>query len=349
MDRGIEVNAVHNAFEQRVFTSFVCRNVKIRNLESLHAKRAAIIYNPVARGLSRRRYLLERSAAALERQDIETRLVPTVAPGSASAQAREQIQSGCDLILAAGGDGTINEVANGMLHSEVPLAILPGGTANVLAREIRLPIHMEHAASSVRQLKPHRMAVGGLRFDGTKQRGFVCMAGAGLDAEIISRLNLDLKAAAGKLAYYVCGFAQVLRTLPEFEVIVDGQRHTASFALISRVRNYGGDLEIARGASLFRHDFEVVLFRGARAVRYLPYLVGVTLGQAARMNGCTVLHGRAITCQRPSGEPVYVQVDGELAGALPMTAEIIPDALTLLVPPQYHAREQSLISVPACA
>jgi diacylglycerol kinase (ATP) len=162
-------------------------------------------------------------------------------------------------------------------------------------------------------------------------------------------LNLDLKAAAGKLAYYLCGFAQVLRTLPEFEVIVDGKRHAASFALISRVKNYGGDLQIARGASLFRNDFEVVLFRGTRAMRYLPYLVGVTLGQAARMNGCKILYGRTVICQRPSGEPVYVQVDGELAGALPMTAEIIPDALTLLVPPQYHAREQSLMVVPACA
>ena len=318
-------------------------------MESFRAKRAAIIYNPVARTLSRRRHLLERSAAALARQDIETHLVPTTAPGSASAQARREIEDGCDLILAAGGDGTINDVANGMLHSGVPLAILPGGTANVLAREMRLPINMERAASLVRQLKPRRMAMGGLRFSGQEQRGFICMAGAGLDADIISRLNLDLKAAAGKFAYYVCGFAQVLRTLPEFEVLVDGKRYMASFALISRVRNYGGDLEIARGASLFRNDFEVVLFRGTRAVAYLPYLVGVTLGQAARMSGCTVLYGRTVICQRPSGEPVYVQVDGELAGMLPVTAEIIPDALTLLVPPQYYAREQSLATVPICA
>lgn len=323
--------------------------MKIENLESFRAKRAAIIYNPVARTLSRHLHLLERSAAALARQEIETRLVPTIAPGSAAAQAREQIESGCDLILAAGGDGTINEVANGMLHSGVPLGILPGGTANVLAREMRLPINMERAASLVRQLKPRRMAAGNLHLGGSEQRGFVCMAGAGLDAEIIARLNLNLKASAGKLAYYVCGFAQVLRILPEFEVMVDGKRHLASFALISRVRNYGGDLEIARGASLFRNDFEVVLFRGTRAVRYLPYLVGVTLGQAARMDGCTVLYGRTVTCQRPSGEPVYVQVDGELAGKLPITAEILPEALTLLVPPQYYAREQSLAAVPVCA
>jgi diacylglycerol kinase (ATP) len=319
-------------------------------LEYLHAKCAAIIYNPIARTLSRRRDLFARSTDILKRLGISVQLVPTTAPGSASAQARQQIENGCDLIIAAGGDGTINDVANGMLHSKVPLAILPGGTANVLAREMRLPVHMERAANSFPQLKPHRIAAGGLRLDGSKQRGFICMAGAGLDAEIISRLNLDLKAATGKLAYYVCGFAQVLRTLPEFDVIVDGNRYRASFALISRVRNYGGDLEIARGASLLRNDFEVVLFRGTKAVQYLPYLVGVTLGQAARMSGCTVLHGRTVTCQEPSGKPVYVQVDGELAGKLPITAEIIPDALTLLVPPKYYAREQSLVAaVPVCA
>lgn len=319
------------------------------SLENFHPKRAAVIYNPIARGLSRRQDLFIRSTDAIRRQGINVKLIPTTAPGSASLQAQQQIENGCDLIIAAGGDGTINEVANGMLHSGVPLAILPGGTANVLAREIRLPVHMERVANSLQQLKPQRIAAGVLRFDGSQPRVFLCMAGAGLDAEIISRLNLDLKAAAGKLAYYLCGFAQVLRTLPEFEVIVDGKRHTASFALISRVRNYGGDLEIARGASLLRDNFEVVLFRGTRAFCYLPYLVGVTLGQAARMNGCTVLSGRTVVCQKPSGEPVYVQVDGELTGKLPMTAEIVSDALTLLVPPKYQAREQALVAVPVCA
>ena len=104
-------------------------------LESFHAKRAAIIYNPVARNLSRSMPVLERAKAALAREGIEAHLVATTAPGSASVQVRQEIEADCDLIVAAGGDGTINEVANGMLHTRVPLAILPGGTANVLARE----------------------------------------------------------------------------------------------------------------------------------------------------------------------------------------------------------------------
>lgn len=264
-------------------------------------------------------------------------------------QARGEIENGCDLIVAAGGDGTINEVANGMLHTRVRLAILPGGTANVLAREIRLPIHLERAAAIISSLRPQPVAAGGIRVGTSEPRCFVCMAGAGLDAEIVSRINLDLKASTGKLAYYLGGFGQVFRSLTEFEVTVDGRRFEASFALISRVRNYGGDLEIARGASLLRNDFEIVLFRGTQSIRYIPYLFGVTLGCLHRLKGCTILHGRSVTCQRPANREIYVQVDGELAGRLPTRAEIIPEALTLLVPPEYLAREQSFVAVPACA
>jgi len=314
-----------------------------------HAKRAALIYNPVARTLSRRRHLLQRTIQALARQGIQATLVGTTAPGTAGMQVRHQIEAGCDLIIAAGGDGTINEVASGMLHTNVPLAILPCGTANVLAREMRLPLHMESAAARLSSLKPARIATGRIKLTEAPTRPFLCMAGAGLDAEIVSHLNLDLKALLGKFAYYLSGFAQVLRPLSEFEVLVDNQRFTASFALISRVRNYGGDLEIARGASLLRDDFEVVLFRGTQSVHYLPYLAGVVLGQTQRIKGVTVIRGRSITCRPPERQDVFAQVDGELVGKLPITAEIVPDALTLLVPPQFLAREQSLVAVPVCA
>ncbi len=319
------------------------------SLESSHPRRAAVLYNPVARGLSRHLHLLQRSIAVLARQGIEGHLVATKGPGTAGAQTRRQIEAGVDLIIAAGGDGTVNEVANGMLHTGVPLAILPGGTANVLAREMHLPIHLEKAAAELSNLHPNRIAVGGLRIGGSEQRAFLCMAGAGLDAEIVSRLNLDLKAATGKFAYYVAGFGHVFRPLREFEVRVDGRSFEASFALVSRVRNYGGDLEIARGASLLRDDFEVVLFRGTVSARYLQYFVGVALKRVERIKGCTVVRGRSVTCSHSNGNGIYVQVDGELAGTLPITAEILPDALTLLMPRTYLQREQSFVAIPVCA
>lgn len=317
------------------------------SLDPFQAKRATLIYNPIARGLTRRQHLLQRSIALLARQGTEASLVATTGPGSASTQARRAIEAGCDLIIVAGGDGTINEAANGMLHTGVPLAILPGGTANVLAREIGLPVHLERATAEIPKLCSRRIAAGAIRGVSSGDRCFICMAGSGLDADIVYRLNLDLKAAAGKLAYYLAGFGHVFRSLPEFEVIVDGKAFEASLALISRVRNYGGDLEIARRASLLRDDFEVVLFRGTSSMRYLPYLAGVVLRVADRMKGCTMLRGRSVTCQDPSGRQVFVQVDGELAGSLPITTEIMPDALTLLLPEKFLVREQSYLAIPS--
>ena len=280
---------------------------------------------------------------------MEAALVGTTAPGSASVQAKRQIEAGCDLILAAGGDGTINEVANGMIHTGVPLAIIPCGTANVLAHETRVPINMLSAAQGISQMVPTRVAIGMLRLGSFEQRSFLCMAGAGLDAEIVCHLNLDLKAALGKLAYYIGGFAQVFRPLAEFEVTVDGAQHEASFALISRVRNYGGDLEIARGASLLRNEFQVVLFRGKHSLRYLPYFAAVGLRFAERVNGCTFVYGRHVTCRASNGEGIFTQIDGELAGKLPISAEIVPDALTLLLPASFVAKEKSAIDIRACA
>jgi YegS/Rv2252/BmrU family lipid kinase len=318
-------------------------------LESFSAKRAAIIYNPVARALSRRQHLLQRIIEALNRQGVAAALVATTGPGSASLQAKRQIEAGCDLILAAGGDGTINEVANGMIHSGVPLAIIPCGTANVLARETHIPVNMVAAAQAVFQMAPTRVAIGMLRLGSFEQRSFLCMAGAGLDADIVCHINLDLKAALGKLAYYIGGFAQALRPLTEFEVTVDGAQYEASFALISRVRNYGGDLEIARGASLLRNEFQVVLFRGKHSLRYLPYLAAVSLRFAERINGCTFVYGRHVTCRALPGESIFAQVDGELAGKLPISAEIVPDALTLLLPAAFVAKEKSSLEIRACA
>jgi diacylglycerol kinase family enzyme len=256
------------------------------------------------------------------------------------------LKDGADLIIAAGGDGTLNEVANGMIHSHVPLAILPGGTANVLAHELKMKGGFEAAAANLHRCVPTRIAAGMLSTPHFR-RAFLLMAGVGLDAQIVYNLNLDLKAAIGKLAYYAGGLQQVFRPLPQFDVEVLGQQRRCGFALVSRVRNYGGDLEIARGASLLRSDFEVVLFEGQSSVGYLRYLAAVVLGRADGLKGITVVRASSITCQCPSDDRIHTQIDGELASRLPVTIEIVPDALTLLVPQAYLEREQSLHRIAA--
>jgi diacylglycerol kinase (ATP) len=175
------------------------------------------------------------------------------------------------------------------------------------------------------------------------------MAGIGLDAQIVYDLNLGLKAFAGKLAYYLGGIAQIAKPLSPFRAMVDGQSYETTFALVTNVRNYGGDFEIAREASLLSDRFEVVLFDAKRSFQYVPYLLGMMLGQVTRLPGVRSFAARRITCEQLDADPVPLQVDGEYCGRLPVTIEIVPEALTLLLPLRFLEREQAYLPVSATA
>ena len=261
--------------------------------------------------------------------------MPTTGPATAAAIARDSIAKGADLVIAAGGDGTINEVANGVVGSEVPMALLPGGTANVLAVETGIGTQLVRAAERLEGWIPVRISVGHLR-NQAEERHFLMMAGAGLDAMIVYNIDAQLKARVGKVAYWIGGFGQIGRPLPEFTVRVNGHPSRCSFALASRVRNYGGDLWIARGASLFSDHFELVLFEGAQSLAYLKYMLGVVTGRLNGMRGVSILKTDSIHLDCPEDKGIYVQVDGEYAGRLPCDLTIVPRALTLLVPPAFR-------------
>ena len=261
--------------------------------------------------------------------------------------ARHAIDRGADLILVAGGDGTINEVVNGMAHSDVPLGILPGGTANVLASELRIGKTIERAAASLSQCVEERVALG-LLTGGVEEarRYFLLMAGAGLDADIVYHLDPGMKNALGKIAYWICGFRNLGRRLPEFTVHAEGREFRASFALASRVRNYGGDLEIAPTISLLDDEFELVLFEGESSFRYLKYMSGAVIRRLAGMSGVTILRTRNAAFSVPADAMIHLQLDGEYAGLAPARVEIVPNALTLLVPSGFRARTQKNIKTP---
>jgi diacylglycerol kinase (ATP) len=297
-----------------------------------------LVYNPRAgRFAGKGAGVVERVRAILAAGGRRVEVRPTTGPRTAGGIARAAVADGAGMVVAAGGDGTVNETAEGMLHSGVPLGILPGGTANVLATEMKLGGDLEAAARTLAQSKPYRIGVGRLTA-GEASRHFLLMAGIGLDAHIVYRVNTGLKARTGKLAYWVAGWSLVGRALPEFRVTADGRTVSCSFALAARVRNYGGDFEIARETTLFDDDFEVVLFEGDRVARYVKYFAGMATSRLRGMKGVTVLHARELTLSDPGNRRVYIQVDGELAGALPAKIEIVPDALTLMVPPGYAGR-----------
>lgn len=291
-----------------------------------------LIYNPAAGKLRRDpERILQRTTEALAGANLRPRLAPTSGPGDATDLARRAVVEGADLILALGGDGTINEVMNGMVHSSATLGILPAGTANVLAMEIGLGSRLSRAIERLLGSVERRISVGKLCVEDGSERHFLAMGGAGLDAKIVYDLNPWLKSRAGKLAYWLSGFGHVTQRVSQCEVRIDERTFRSGFVLASRVRNYGGDLEIARGASLLHDDFEVVMFEGSNPLRYLWYMLGVGAKVAQRMRGVHTVHARHVSL---TGQ-VHLQVDGEYAGRAPACFEIVPDAITLLVPPNY--------------
>ena len=272
----------------------------------------------------------------MENQGHHVTLAPTTGPRTAGLIARQQIERGADLIVAAGGDGTLNEVAEGMVHTPVPLAILPAGTANVLATEMKLGGRLLKVAERLEQCRPHRISVGHVTCqNGAVSRHFLLMAGAGLDAQIVYRVNLPLKARIGKLAYWLAGWTLFGRRLAEFDVDTAGEHRACSFALLSKVRNYGGDFEIARSVSLFDDRFEVVLFEGRSTLRYIKYFAGLVFNRVESIRGVRVARTDCARLSISSDPRVHVQVDGEYAGQLPAEIRIVPDAITLMVPPEY--------------
>ena len=158
-------------------------------------------------------------------------VAPTTGPATAGAIAHDYIARGADLILAVRRRlGTINEVAEGMIQSSVPLGILPAGTANVLAMEMRMGARLLRAAEALEQAAPRRISVGHLSCDGGRRsRYFLLMAGVGLDAHVVYHVSGPLKAKTGKFAYWVAGWSLLGRRLTQMEMEVDGHKRTCSF------------------------------------------------------------------------------------------------------------------------
>lgn len=299
-----------------------------------------LIYNPAA-GKFRRNpeRTLQRTTDALARASLHPRFVATDKAGHATEIAAQVVREGADLILVLGGDGTINEVVNGMnggmvggqLGSDVHVGVLPGGTANVLAMELGLGSNLERAIDRLSRCVPKRISLGKIWQMGQPARHFLMMAGAGFDAQVVVDLHVGLKSKTGKLAYWVAGFSQIVKRVGQLKTRINGDTYPCGFALVARVKNYGGDLELARGASLLTDDFETVMFEGSNPLRYAFYMMGVAVKQVQRMPGVRTV--RSTRIELLGDAPI--QIDGEYLGRSPATIEIVRDALTILIPERY--------------
>lgn len=263
--------------------------------------------------------------------------MPTQRPNHAGELAGEAISAGCDLVLAAGGDGTINEAVNGLVGSRVLFGVLPSGTANVLANEVGFAGRPDHAAIQLLDAVPARISLGRVDREGS-HRHFLLLAGIGLDARIVKELDLNLKRKIGKLAYWHGGLSQFGRAMPKFRIRVDGIEYKAGFALVTRVRNYGGDFEIARRVRLTDDDFEIIIMQRSEWSHFLKFVLHVATNQLHRMDSVITTRAQRVELSAPDDDQVYIQADGEPLWTVPATITTVPDALTLLLPKKYLAR-----------
>ena len=285
-------------------------------------QRAAYIFNPVS-GEGTGAGQIRQVRRILLASAREVLLEPTEAPHHASSLAREAVSNGSDLIVVQGGDGTVNEAVQGMVGSEAAaLAVLPGGTANVLVREVGLPRDPVGAASILPTLAARTVRLGLVKWAGGRSRYFLVMCGAGLDADIAARIHGPFKRRLGVVAYWLHGAEWLFRRFPRLFVRAgppfEGSG-ACSLVVISKSRRYGGGLVLTPRANLLADRFEVALFSGTGRLVYCGYLLAAVCSLITRWPGIRHESCSTVSLAADNGCTVHLQVDGEVAGALPAT------------------------------
>jgi len=306
-------------------------------------RRLLIVHNPVSgwplAGWFRRR-LLDRVIALLRQSGATVVLRRTAARGDAERFARAARTEGFERVVVAGGDGTINEVANALAGSPLPLAIVPLGTANVLAAEIGLGGRAAQIAQAILDGQPVRVSLGQVG-----ERRFVMMAGIGFDAKVVCAVDPQAKRWLGKLAYVAAMLAQLWRFRPRlYAVTADGRRFEAGSVIVAKGRHYAGNFVCAPDARLDDAGFQVCLFRASSRLAILHYAFALALGRLHRLDDVTIVAARSVVVEPPmdqsggdgaraeSMQAEPVQGDGDIVGRLPARIAVLPQALTLIVP-----------------
>ena len=298
----------------------------------MSVRKATLICNPkTGRYASRRHRPVQELASRLELLGLEINLELTGAPGDAARIAARAARNGTADVIVAGGDGTINEAIQGLAGTTARLAIIPRGTANVLARELGLPLDDEQAIAVAARGKSRSIYLGLATDETTNEtRHFVLMAGIGLDASVVRRVQPRLKKRIGKGAFWISGLSHLATWNPRpFTLEIGGQNYTATFAAIGKSARYGGDLAITPGARLDQPEFEICIIGTTSRLRYL-HLLSYAMRNGMPRDKPEVRFVKAVSV-KARGD-AQVQVDGELIGQLPMRFEIAPHSLEVIVP-----------------
>ena len=287
-------------------------------------RRVLVIHNPTAGW--RRRLHLSQVLHHLAELGCSVTVRRTRAPGDAESLARAAKEAECDVVVAAGGDGTINEVANGLAGKPIPLAVIPLGTANVLAEEIGMPRSPRRVARVIAEAPPTPIHLGI-----ANGRLFLLMAGVGFDAKVVAHVDPRFKRRFGRLAYVLVSLVGLFRfSRSEYHVTVDGETYRAASAIIANGRYYGGRFSCAPLARLTDPLLHVCLFQRSGPLRAMRYGLWLLLGRLDRLPDFRVVPGRRIKVEGANGEPV--QADGDIIAQSPLKVVPASQAISMLMP-----------------
>jgi len=309
-------------------------------------RRVALIYNPASGQYSaRRKAAVEQVLEVLRTAGVEAQAFVTDTPGSGIAHAEQAVRAGYDAILACGGDGTVHEVLQSLVGTDVALGVIPLGTANALASDLGLAGAPVKAARTLLKATRMRVPVGRIHFEngrGPDSRYFLVAAGVGADALLMSRLDPGLKRRFGYILYLIEAF-KIWATdpLPLFDAAYapngNGGSRVAQVSqlLAVRVRSFGGALrELAPGATLHSGALHLLAFGTRSRYLYLRFLLAVLAGRHTFASKIELVETTGVECRARNGsrDTLFVEADGEVLGHLPARMETVPDALMLLVP-----------------
>ncbi|HEB74776.1 MAG TPA: diacylglycerol kinase family lipid kinase [Nitrospirae bacterium] len=279
---------------------------------------AVLIVNPASGSYSEERLML--AVGLLRERFGEVSILRTGKRGDAEAMARDAAAKSPEMILSVGGDGTFNEVVNGTAFTDVPVAFVPAGTTNVLARELGLPGDIYDAVKETLRGRPEYVHLG--RING---RYFVLMAGIGFDGEAVWRVKQGLKRISGKGAYVLSGLGCFLRYRPgRLRIVIDGRACEGYGLVACNSGYYAGSFRICRGAGLGSPCLHVSVMEGGRRSDLLRYVLRVVIGRPA-VPAC--VEGRRIEVYGDA----HIQVDGDYFGRTPAVITFHENALRLMV------------------
>ena len=307
-------------------------------------KSALIIINPVSPNLPSRSRLRD-AADWLKAQDWRVDWAPTRWAGEATRIAGRAVGEGQNLVVVCGGDGTINEAINGLAGSQTPLAVIPAGTANVWAKEVHLPRLPLDALQVALYGQARRMDLGRAGA-GQEGRYFFLMAGVGLDGQIAASLPLEVKRYLGATAYAITAVRESLRFRgQQMRLLLDGEpcETRLMMMLVGNTRNYAGVAQVTPRAYVNDGLLDVCVFPGEGPLDIILHTLRVIA--KAHLRTGSVLYRRVRRVELPEESVLPVQLDGDFYPAYPTAFEVVPDALTVMLPrrslPLFRRRGQA--------